>query len=103
MNDNEVENDLMTVSRHVNKPKMTMLMTNDELVPTFCMIVWGMFTGNMFMYLIFSGIFLVTVKTVKRRFGSSVFIAFLYWVLPDCIGKSILKNTLPASQKFYIK
>ncbi|MCF6768386.1 type IV conjugative transfer system protein TraL [Thiotrichales bacterium 19S11-10] len=93
--------DFYRVSRYLNQPKRILGCTMDEFIPGAFVLFLGFISAYMFIGLIMTFIWIFSIKTLKKRFGSAFILTGIYWYCPKAISKQFFKQSPPSEYKFW--
>ncbi|GGG08155.1 MULTISPECIES: type IV conjugative transfer system protein TraL [Cysteiniphilum] len=94
--------DFARVSKYLNKPRLIMGCTTDEIIPAFLVIGLGVISGNLTLCFVIGLGWIFGLKTLKR-YRSAQFLAIaMYWFLGQPISKLIFKKTISPSLRFWL-
>lgn len=102
MADQEDYQDFMQVSKYLNKPRLIMGCTIDEIAPAFVVIGLGVLSGNLTMCFLLGLGWIFGLKTLKCYRSAQFLAVAMYWFLGQPISKLVFKKTMAPSLRFWL-
>ncbi|WP_440616787.1 type IV conjugative transfer system protein TraL [Cysteiniphilum sp. 6C5] len=103
MANQEEDQDFTRVCKYLNKPRLTMGCTTDEIAPAFVVMATGVITSHLSLCFLIGMSWIFGVKTLKRYRSPQFLAVAMYWFLGQPISKMVFKKTIDSAQRFWLR